>query len=145
LKNQKNINWTYSGLRLKYIASSIYFLSYQMTREFDILIKNSRTRVYPEKLVNIGIKNGVIVEISGKANKGAIELDANGNLVTESFVNPHLHMCKVYTFQMAGEDTLKLYQTSKMGDSMTAIELASMVKEKYHEAGYMKTLRRRLC
>jgi cytosine deaminase len=132
--SQKNINWTYSGLRLKYIASSIYFLSYQMTREFDILIKNSRTRVYPEKLVNIGIKNGVIVEISGKANKGAIELDANGNLVTESFVNPHLHMCKVYTFQMAGEDTLKLYQTSKMGDSMTAIELASMVKEKYHES-----------
>ncbi|MEM3061550.1 MAG: amidohydrolase family protein, partial [Candidatus Bathyarchaeia archaeon] len=104
-----------------------------MVKEFDILIKNSRTRVYPEKLVNIGIKDGKIDEISTKANKGIIELDAKGNLVTESFANPHLHMCKVYTLHMIGEDALKLYQTPKMGAAMAAIELASMVKEKYNE------------
>ncbi|MEM2902496.1 MAG: amidohydrolase family protein [Candidatus Bathyarchaeia archaeon] len=105
-----------------------------MTKEFDMVIKNARTRIYPEKLVNIGIKNGIIDEISDKDDKGIIELDAKGNLVTESFINPHLHMCKVYTFQMIGEEALKLYQTPKMGTAIDAIEHASIVKEKYHES-----------
>lgn len=104
-----------------------------MVEEFDILVKNSRTRIYPEKLVNIGIKNGIIEEISDKANKGIVELDAKGNLVTESFVNPHLHMCKVYTLPMIGEDALRVYQTPKMGAAMAAIELASIIKERYDE------------
>lgn len=105
-----------------------------MTEKFDIVVRNAKTRAYPEKLVDIGIRNGAISEISPKVGEGKAELDAKGNLVTESFVNPQLHMCKVYTLQMVGDEALKLYQGSGMGAAMAAIELASIVKRKYHES-----------
>ncbi len=105
-----------------------------MTEKFDIVVRNARTRASPKKLVDIGICEGRIAEISEKVDKGEVELDAKGNLVTESFVNPHFHMCKVYTLRMIGEDALRLYQKSGMGGTMSAIELASKVKEKYDES-----------
>ena len=37
-------------------------------------------------------------------------IDAKGNLVTESFVNGHLHLCKVYTLEKAGQKALQEYQ-----------------------------------
>ncbi|MEA1904627.1 MAG: amidohydrolase family protein [Candidatus Hadarchaeota archaeon] len=105
-----------------------------MVEKFDIVIRNARTRTSPDKPVDIGICDGIISEISGRVGGGEVEVDAKGNLVTESFVNPHLHMCKVYTLRMVGEDALKLYQRSGMGGAMSAIELASKVKEKYDES-----------
>jgi cytosine deaminase len=105
-----------------------------MVEKFDIVVRKARTRDNPKKLVDIGVRDGLIAAMSGKVGKGATEIDANGNLVTETFVNPHMHLCKVYTLQMVGEDALKLYQTPEMGTSMVAIELASIVKKKYHES-----------
>jgi cytosine deaminase len=105
-----------------------------MVEKFDIVVRNARTRASPKKLVDIGIHERRIAEISEKVGKGEVEVDAKGNLVTESFVNPHLHMCKVYTLQKVGEDALRLYQKSGMGGAMSAIELASKVKEKYDES-----------
>ena len=60
-----------------------------------------------------------------------MEIDARGNLVTESFVNPHLHLCKVWTLPMMEEEALKSYQGEAMGKAMAGIELASKIKEKY--------------
>ncbi|HDN75700.1 MAG TPA: cytosine deaminase, partial [Acidilobales archaeon] len=102
---------------------------------FDLIIRKAHTRRFPGKLVDIAVSNGKIVEIKeGIEGKGEIELNANGNLVTESFVNPHLHMCKVYTFLMIGEKSLRLYHEKGMGGAMTAIELAAEIKKKYHES-----------
>ncbi len=115
-----------------------------MVEEFDIVVRNAKTRFSPDKLLDIGIRDGKVAEISSKIGRGEVEVDAGGNLVTESFVNPHLHMCKVYTLQMIGEDALKLYQEHEMGSTMSAIELASMVKEKYHESWIYENARKAL-
>jgi len=93
---------------------------------YDILIKNSKLRK-KDGLFSIGIKDGKIEKISQNiADKGEKEIDAEGKLVTESFINPHLHLCKVYTFMMMEEEALKNYHGEEMGKAMNAIELASL-------------------
>ena len=97
-----------------------------MTDQFDILIKNARLRGKPESLVDIGIANGHVVSLEENLAGDAEQvIDAEGNLVTESFVNPHLHLCKVYTLQMMDEEALTSYHAEGMGKAMNAIELAA--------------------
>jgi cytosine deaminase len=43
------------------------------------------------------IRDGTIQAIKKGSLSGHTEIDADDNLVTESFVDPHLHLCKVYT------------------------------------------------
>ncbi|MDI6861624.1 MAG: amidohydrolase family protein [Caldisericia bacterium] len=100
---------------------------------YDILIKNAKLRK-KNGLFSIGIKDGKIEKISENLNLDAkTTIDAEGKLVTESFVNPHLHLCKVYTFFMMEEGALKDYHEESMGKAMTAIELAALIKSKYNE------------
>ncbi len=122
-----------------------------MPNQFDILIKNATLRVRgSESLTNIGISDGKIQSIeqsrggsrSAPTNNANIVLDAEGNLVTESFVNPHLHLCKVYTLQMMDEEALTSYQGEGMGKAMNAIELAARVKEKYAESWIIENVRK---
>ena len=115
-----------------------------MSQHFDILIKNAQLR-NSVGLNDMGILNSVIVSIE-KDIKGTAEqmIDAQGNLVTESFVNPHLHLCKVYTRQMMDDEALTGYHAEGMGKAMTTIELAARVKEKYAEAWIIKNVRRAL-
>lgn len=116
-----------------------------MTEKYDIVIRRARTRSFPEKLLDIGIRDGKISDIKDRVvGRGEFEIDANGKLATESFVNAHLHLCKVYTLQMVGEEALKSYQGPSMGEAMTAIELASRVKEKYREDWILENVRRAL-
>ena len=109
---------------------------------FDILIKNARVRG-SEALTDIGIASGKIqgMEKGLRGEAGSV-VDAEAQLVTESFVNPHLHLCKVYTLQMMDEDALTAYQGEGMGKAMTAIELAARVKEKYDEAWIIQNVRK---
>jgi cytosine deaminase len=60
-------------------------------------------------------------------------IDANGGLVTEGLVNGHLHLCKVNTLNLLGDDALREYHGAGMGGAMTAIELAAAVKEYYRQ------------
>lgn len=114
-----------------------------MSSEFDILIRNARLRGQPGQLQDIGIQAGVITRIAPSvAGSAPVELDAQGNLVTESFANPHLHLCKVYTLQMMDEEALKDYHGADMGKAMTAIELAARVKDKYDESWIVKNVRK---
>lgn len=114
-----------------------------MAERFDILIHRARLRGHPEETFEIGIASGKIAAISEQVgNQAEIEIDAQGNLVTESFVNPHLHLCKVYTLQMMDEEALRDYHGAEMGKAMTAIELASRVKEKYAEVWIIQNVRR---
>ena len=61
----------------------------------------------------------------------ARQIDARGALVTDSYVNPHLHLCKVWTLPMMSEEALNAYRAAGMAKSAAAIDLASKVKESY--------------
>jgi cytosine deaminase len=114
-----------------------------MAERFDIVIKRAQLRGRPGQLSEIGIAGGRIAAIKEHVGGSAeVEIDAQGNLVTESFANPHLHLCKVYTLQMMDEEALKEYHGEGMGKAMTAIELAARVKENYDEGWIIENVRR---
>jgi cytosine deaminase len=109
----------------------------------DVIVRNAKLR--DGKTVDMGIEGGKIVAITDRVSAAAAEeIDAQGNLVTESFANPHLHLCKVYTLQMMDEEALKDYHGADMGKAMTAIELAARVKEKYDESWIIVNVRKAL-
>lgn len=114
-----------------------------MSPSFDLLLKNCQLRGKPKQLFQIGIDDGRIREIDTEIEATAdIELDAQGNLVTESFIDAHLHLCKVYTLEKMDDEAMVDYQTAEMGKAMTAIELAARVKEKYDESWIIDNVRR---
>ena len=77
---------------------------------YDILIENAKTRKTGKEQVSIGILDGKIAAIGKDLAKEAKQvIDAKGGLVTESFVNGHLHLCKVFTLEMAGQAALGEY------------------------------------
>ena len=103
-----------------------------MPENCDILIRNARLRGVTDGTSNIAIMEGRIARIAPDLDAAAeTEIDAAGGLVTESFVNPHLHMCKVWTLEMMHEESLKAYREGSMGKAMSAIEQASIVKKNY--------------
>jgi cytosine deaminase len=111
----------------------------------EILIRHAALRGQPGRQFDLGIDGGRIASIRERIDaKGKIEIEAGGNLVTESFVNPHLHLCKVYTLQMMDEAALRAYHGADMGKAMTAIELAARVKESYDEKWIVRNVRRAL-
>ncbi|NIS61693.1 MAG: cytosine deaminase, partial [Proteobacteria bacterium] len=62
--------------------------------DFDLLIKNAKTRASGKELLDLGIAGGKISRIGKNLKEKANQtIDANGKLVTESFVNGHLHLC----------------------------------------------------
>lgn len=99
---------------------------------YELVLKNARVR-FDEGLVNIGVRDGKIVEISHDRLRCESEIDVRGKLVTAPFVNPHLHLCKVYTFEKIGDDALRLYQQEKMLDASEAIRIAAKVKKWYSD------------
>ena len=113
-----------------------------MPDDLAILIRHARLRHKPEQLCDIGISSGRIDLIrDGITQRARTEIDAYGNLVTESFVNAHLHLDKVYTRQMLDEAALQDYHGELMGKAMTAIESAARVKEKYDQAWIIENVR----
>ena len=112
----------------------------------DLIICNARLRGERE-LFDIGIEKGLVATVAkvqgdGKVDDGATVIDAAGKLVTESFCNPHLHLCKVYTLEMLDELALKSYHGGTMGAAMTAIELAARVKERYDASWIVENVRK---
>jgi cytosine/creatinine deaminase len=114
-----------------------------MAQAFDIAIRRARLRGSADQLADVGIADGRIAAIAPRLDgTGATEIDAGGNLVTESFVNPHLHLCKVWTLPMMEEAALRAYQGEGMGQALSGIELASLIKEKYAEGWIVENARR---
>jgi len=110
---------------------------------YDIVVRRCVLRGLVEQTFDIGITAGKVAAIEPKlSGSAATELKAEGCLVTESFANPHLHLCKVYTLQMMDEAALKDYHGADMGKAMTAIELAARVKEKYDESWIIVNVRK---
>jgi cytosine deaminase len=113
-----------------------------MTQNAELLIRNARLRGQ-EKLCDIAVAEGLIASIgAATAVKGRSEIDAHGNLVTPSFVNPHLHLCKVWTLPMMSEEALNAYQGDGMSQALSAIDLASKIKEKYDASWIVPNARR---
>jgi cytosine deaminase len=118
-----------------------------MTDSAELLIRNARLRGQ-EALCDIAVADGRVASIGapgavkGPTAKGQSEIDARGNLVTPSFVNPHLHLCKVWTLSMMSEEALNAYQGDGMSQALSAIDLASKVKEKYDASWIVPNARR---
>lgn len=111
--------------------------------QYDILIRNARLLRAPGRQMSIAVADGKIAAIEETIDGQALtEIDAKGMLVSESFVNPHLHLCKVFTLQMMDEEALKDYHGAGMGKAMTAIELAARLKEKYDQSWIVPNARK---
>ena len=96
-----------------------------MSREFDIAIRRARLRHSGDRLIEIGITDGHIAAMAENLDaKATNEIDARGNLVTESYVNPHLHLCKVWTLPTMEEEALKSYQGEAMGKAKQTLAAA---------------------
>jgi cytosine deaminase len=114
-----------------------------LPQSFEILIRHASLRGQLGREFDLGISGGRITALRERIDgPGEVEIEARGDLVTESFVNPHLHLCKVYTLQMMDEDALRDYHGADMGKAMTAIELAARVKESYDEKWIIRNVRR---
>ncbi len=108
----------------------------------QLLIQNAKLRGR-EGLFAIGVDGGKIVAVEPKIDAQAEQvIDAKGGLVTESYVNGHLHLDKVYTLQMAGEAALKEYNGEGMGGAMTSIERAADFKSAYDESWIIPNVRK---
>lgn len=109
----------------------------------ELIIRNARLRRDHEQVVDIAISDGRISQIGADLPvTAAQEIDAGRNLVTPSFVNPHMHLCKVWTLPMMSEEALLAYQQAGMSGPAAAIELASKVKESYHASWIENNARR---
>lgn len=114
-----------------------------MTPDAEFVVTDARLR--DGRVVDLGVRDGRIAAIAERATlRGGRVIDAGGALVTESFVNAHLHLDKVYTLERAGEDALIAYTSGTMGGSMTGIELARSVKEEYDRSWLVPNVRRAL-
>lgn len=112
---------------------------------YDLLITNAVTREAKNTLTQIAIQDGKIAAIASELDGDAARtIDSAGRLVTESFVNGHLHLCKVYTLAKMDEAALEAYTDGTMGGAMTGIELAAKVKEDYDESWIIENARKAL-
>ena len=112
----------------------------------QLTITNARLRKDGgESLHTIAISDGEIAALDPEGTK-ALEtdqtIDAEGGLVTEAFVNGHLHLDKVYTLDKLGDQALANYHGAGMGGAMTAIELAAEVKKNYDRTWIIENVRR---
>lgn len=109
----------------------------------DLCIRNARLRHKGDELFDIAITDGRISAIGGGLSVLAQdEIDAEGSLVTVSFANPHLHLCKVWTLPMMNEAALSAYHGADMGKALAAIDLARVVKDNYDASWITRNARR---
>jgi cytosine deaminase len=110
---------------------------------FDVLVRRARLRGRGDALHDIAVRDGRVAGLGERVDGTARdEIDARGGLVSESFVNPHLHLCKVYTRRMMDDEAARAYHADGMARAMSAIELAARVKEKYAESWILENARR---
>ena len=108
----------------------------------DLIVRNAKLR--SGERVDIAISDGKYAEIAANISDSATqELDAAGNLVSESFTVPQLHLDKVYTVDWL-EEAAAGYFDEGMGGAMTTIELAAEVKRHYQEDEVLKRMNRAL-
>jgi cytosine deaminase len=112
----------------------------------DLIIRFGR--LLDGRVVDIVIAGGVVASLreygTATAGPGVEIIDASGRLVTPSFVNPHMHLDKVYTQKLLGDQALAAYTGAGMAGAMTGIELAREVKRQYSVDALLPNVRRAL-
>lgn len=93
---------------------------------------------------HVGIDGGRVVTLTQEPITATVELDAAGGLVTESFVDGHLHLDKVHTLDRIGDAALTAYTSGDMASALTSIELASAVKASYDRSWIIDNARHAL-
>jgi cytosine/creatinine deaminase len=112
-----------------------------MSARYDLLIRRARLRTAQTR--DIGIVGGRIAAIAERLDgDAAAVVDADSRLVTESFVDPHLHLCKVWTAAMMDDAAMQAYHGDGMAQAASAIDLAARVKAKYDESWIAPNARR---
>lgn len=63
-----------------------------MELEFDLIVAGGKV-IFPEaeKVANLGVVNGRIVEVSERPLSGRSEIDASGHVILPGLVDPHVH------------------------------------------------------
>jgi cytosine deaminase len=118
-------------------------ISTEAMTDIDIHIRNARLHHRGDARFDIAIANGRIVAVEPSLDvRAREEIDVGGNLVTTSYVDPHLHLCKVWTLPMMEEAALKAYRGGGMVHTRDAIDLASKVKESYDASWIIPNARR---
>ena len=85
-------------------------------------------------VVDVHCAGGVVTALAPVGSTppdGAVVVPADGGLVTEPFVDAHLHLDKVHTLPLIGDAALQAYTSAGMADSARGIDLARAVKEHY--------------
>lgn len=106
---------------------------------YDLVVRDARlrggtTRPLTGEVRSIGITGDRIATITQGPLDGDVVIDADGALVSPSFVDAHLHLDKVHTWDLTGGHARQAYAGGGMGAAAMAIELASQVKDGYDEA-----------
>lgn len=115
-----------------------------MKGEYTLKITNARL-LGSEGLSSIGITDGKIVEIGPDlSSAGGESVDAGGQLVLPAFVNPHLHLCKVFTLDWVDDAAIDAYHAPGMKQAGVAIDLASRVKAGYSVEALLPQITRAL-
>ncbi len=113
--------------------------------DHDLVVADATLRGR-ESRWRIGIDGGRIRAVTRHPVTGLEEVDAAGGLVTESFVDGHLHLDKVHTLdrvvQKVGDAALTAYTAGDMASALTSIELASAVKAEYDRSWIEPNARR---
>lgn len=107
----------------------------------DLLIRDARLRERAGRVWNVRTSNGVIREITDAPLEADMVVEAEGNLLTPAFTNPHLHLDKVHTLHRVGEEALTRYSGEGMGQAMSAIAIAARVKAEYEESWIYESAR----
>lgn len=114
-----------------------------MTSSGELRVRNARLRDRAG-VWDVVLRDGEITDVDEAAGEGtAVErdVDAAGDLVTPPFASAHMHLCKVHTLPMVGEEALRRYSDAGMGDAQGAIELAARIKDRYDASWIVPNVR----
>jgi cytosine deaminase len=104
-----------------------------MTPEVALVVTGARLR--SGAVVDVHCAGGVVTALAPPDSlpvpPGAVVVPADGGLVTEPFVDAHLHLDKVRTLPLIGDAALEAYTADGMADSARGIDLARAVKQHY--------------
>src|SRR3954469_8776494 len=99
----------------------------------DLVVTDARLR--DGSVVDVHCRDGMVIALPPAGGLpppgGATLIAAEGGLVTEPFVDAHLHLDKVPTLPLVGDEALQAYTAAGMADSARSIDLASAVKRHY--------------
>jgi cytosine/creatinine deaminase len=110
----------------------------------DLVVRAGR--LLDGRVVDLGVQTGRIEaltdDLGSAPRRGAKTIDADGRLVTPSFVNAHLHLDKVYTLPLVDDRAIGEYTGAGMTTAKTAIDTARTVKADYRRDVQLSNVKR---